>query len=73
MYKIEKNIPIGKVEGRTKYPFARMEVGDSFFAKGDKKKVNSVTVAAATFKKNNAGYNFTCRTNNEGVRVWRIA
>jgi hypothetical protein len=29
-YKIEKNVPIPKGYARTKYPFSKMEVGDSF-------------------------------------------
>jgi len=72
MYKIEKNIPIGQIH-LNGYPFAKMEIGDSFFVKGDKKKINAVTVSTSTYKKKNAGTNFTCRTNEDGVRVWRIA
>ena len=72
MYKIEKNIPIGVVN-QTKYPFSKMEVGDSFFVKGDKKKITAVTVAATTYKKNTEGTNFISRRNESGVRVWRTA
>jgi hypothetical protein len=50
-----------------------MAVGDSFFVKGDSKKVNAVTVYTSGYKKKNPGKNFTCRTNADGIRVWRIA
>jgi len=72
MYKIEKNIPIG-FSKKLKYPFNQMKVGDSFFVKGDKKQANAVTVYATTYKKNNAGTNFTCRSTEDGIRVWRTA
>lgn len=29
-FKIEKNIPIASRAGKSKYPFAEMEIGDSF-------------------------------------------
>lgn len=35
--RIEKNIPMPVVKKQNKYPFAEMEVGDSFFVKGVKK------------------------------------
>jgi hypothetical protein len=71
MYKIEKNIPIGYAN-KPMYPFDKMEVGDSFFVKGDKKKANSVGVAVSGYKKRTPGVYFTCRVSNEGIRVWRI-
>jgi hypothetical protein len=72
MYKIEKNIPVG-YETKPAYPFEKMNVGDSFFVKGDKKKINSVGVAVSGYKKKTPGVNFTCRASNDGIRVWRIA
>jgi hypothetical protein len=72
MYKIEKNIPIGFIK-QPKYPFSKMIVGDSFFVKGDKKKINAVTVSASSYKKNTPGTNFTSRCTEGGIRVWRIA
>jgi len=72
MYKIEKNIPVGQIN-TSGYPFSKMEIGDSFFVKGDKKKINAVTVSTSTYKKKNVGKNFTSRTNEEGIRVWRTA
>lgn len=73
MIKIEKNIPIhekGKGIGRckTKYPFAQMEVGDSFFYVG---KRMLVAQAACRFGKRNS-MRFTTREENDGVRCWRV-
>lgn len=72
MYKIEKNIPVGMTNERSVYPFSIMEVGDSFFVKGDKKKVTAVSVAINYYKKSHKNTNFTLRSTAEGARVWRI-
>lgn len=72
MYKIEKNVPIAKLASKKpKYPFEQMEVNDSFFVKGDKKKKAAVCVAIYYYKKENPDVKFCTRTNDEGIRVWR--
>ncbi len=50
-YKIEKNIPITRlhIERGSKYPFEKMEVGDSFKVTGGKGRAASVRTAASTF------------------------
>ena len=64
-FKIEKNIPApGR---RAKYPFAEMEVGDSFEAPESAK---LRTAAYNAGKK--SGRKFTCRTHDGALRVWRI-
>ena len=74
MYKIEKNIPVAKLKtSKPKYPFAEMEVGDSFFVKGNDKKKQSVAVAVHYYKVSNQDKKFCTRTNEEGIRVWRTA
>lgn len=73
MYKIEKGIPVGVVSTKNKYPFDQMEVGDSFYVKGDQKKKVAVGVAVTYYKKFHANKKFTCRTSSEGIRVWRTA
>lgn len=69
---IEKGIPIPN-DGRgriPKYPWNEMEVGDSFFAAGmTTKELGSSLVGA----RKRTGKNFTSRTVEGGVRVWRIA
>lgn len=78
MYQIESNIPVpdkgrGGAGRHPKYPFARLSVGDSFFAAGttaqEKTRVES---AARSFGVDN-GVKFTTQRSPDGVRVWRIA
>jgi hypothetical protein len=71
MYKVEKNVPIppkGRTIGPYKYPFAYMEVGDSFFVKNGNPKRISVSCRGYTIRKSGK---FCCRTVPGGVRVWR--
>jgi hypothetical protein len=72
MYKVEKNIPVppkSRGTGSYKYPFAYMEVGDSFFVKNGNSKRISVSCRGYAIRK---GGKFSCRTLPGGVRVWRI-
>lgn len=77
MYKIEKGIPIPEGCGRwgnAKYPWERMEVGDSFFVPGR-------AAADMSGARQNAAKRFgrAYGTKNEtkdgvrGVRVWRVS
>ena len=73
MTKIDKDIPIPKISGRTgcppKYPFRMMEVGDSFFIAGKSATISGLFLRYMPRK-------FTCRSVVEndisGVRIWRI-
>ncbi len=78
MYKIEKDIKISP-RGHQKYPFATMEIGDSFFAPRDEKR--SLAFLANSIKGACRGTRFSekdfvTRTikdePNPGVRCWRI-
>lgn len=70
--KIDKNVPIPeRMYGGnwSKYPFRRLEIGDSLFVDGKTAAQFGGTVShwkAAT------GFKFTCRTVDGGCRVWRI-
>lgn len=68
MYKIEKNIPYPVRGLKTKYPFAQMEIGDSFVATAHR---NSVAVAAIRYGKK-TGARFTVSTHGGVVRCWRV-
>ena len=88
-FMIDEGIPIPPKHGggstrQPKYPFAQMEVGDSFaIPLGDKKVKGTYTSAmrlrsaATNFKRRNDDntWDFTVRTLvEEGlVRIWRIA
>ena len=73
MIKIDKNVPLPNPDGfQGKYPWRKMEVGDSFFVVG--KKTNSLTGCA--YKLKELGMRFAFRTVTEdgvkGVRAWRV-
>ena len=69
---IEKNIPIPCTSGRgrkTEYHLPEMEVGDSFFVKGE----NSKYLAKIFYQRKKMNYKLTARTYPDGVRIWRKA
>jgi hypothetical protein len=73
MYEIEKGIPVpidGEMRAR-KYPFATMEIGDSFYVGSEK---TLAVVQSATYAAQKAlQRSFRARREGEGTRVWRIA
>ena len=74
MIKIETGIPIPTRDDgkRPSYPFREMNVGDSFTAARDVQ--IKVIGAAKVFKHRNPGWDFAKRrTEDGGVRIWRIA
>ena len=73
MFEIEKHIPIPEHTGsgaRPKYPFADMEVGDSFFAPN---MTARSLINASQWHANKTGKKFTCSTVEGGARCWRVA
>ena len=71
MIKIEKDVPIPlRPRGKpSKYPWADMEPGDSFFVPGVLPAKISGSVGAA---RNRHGFRLTMRAENGGTRVWRL-
>ena len=69
MYKIDKNIPLPK--RIAKYPFADMDVGDSFFAKD--KSCGTLYAASIKFRRDNKlDWKFTIQPEGTGARIWRV-
>jgi hypothetical protein len=71
-YRVEKGIPLPprKTSGsyRSKYPFTRMAIGDSFVV------ADSATAkirTAASWAAIRHGMKFSCRKTDDGIRVWR--
>jgi hypothetical protein len=65
--RIDKNIPLPK-----RFPFDRMEVGDSFAVPPDVKR-STISVAAKRFGVE-SGWKFTVRQMpNRSLRCWRVA
>ena len=65
---VEKSVPLP--EGKKRYPYKEMEVGDSFFVGDGKLQV----VCNANYRASKRlGMQFIARKEVEGVRVWRTA
>jgi hypothetical protein len=82
VFRIQKHIPIAgtyrSLGPHLRYPFAEMEIGESFEIKVNtkeiKKKVSNLSSACASYvkSKNNAAKFTVRRTSNDSIRVWRI-
>ena len=73
MYKIEKKVPIECQTRKTPFPFASLEIGDSFFVPAQD--FNRRKVSNDVFYRNSTdgGKRYVTRTVEGGVRVWRVA
>lgn len=69
MIKIDKNVPLPKMQSHAKYPFMNMDIGESFFVNKDI--VTEVRNAAHMIGKRK-GLKFTVRKISEGYRCWRV-
>lgn len=73
MISIEQNVPLPvnlRNLNNLKYPWADMQIGDSFFVPG----ITSAPIQSAkTYAQRKFGRVFTARSVKDGVRVWRIA
>lgn len=79
LFRIDKNLPIPNPTGQGRhsiYPFARMEVGDSFLVPPSmcppRTGLNGARRSVSMYAKRH-GTKFTCRKTPDGLRVWRIA
>lgn len=72
MYEIETGVQIIRAKNAkgSKYPFNKMKVGDSFFAKNVKQSV--ISSAVNSFKRYHESQGFIVRSVEGGVRCWRI-
>lgn len=69
MYPIERDIELPM--GRTRYPFAEMNVGDSFLVQ-TRKKGHSARIASIRFVKvHQPTWEFSLRRVEGGWRLWR--
>ena len=65
---VEKSVPLP--EGKKRYPYASMDVGDSFFVGDGKLQV----VCNANYRASKRlGMQFIARKEAQGVRVWRVS
>lgn len=75
-YRIENNVPIPKPgQGRAKYPWAVLEIGQSFIVPCEEwereQTMNSLTSCRNNAQRGNK--RFALRNVKDGVRVWRVA
>lgn len=67
--KIDKGVPVPDRAERHRYPFRRMEVGDSFVVDISFHRVSNAAYSYG-YK---TGKQFTVRHTASGTRVWRVA
>ena len=67
---VEHNVPLPEFNRAQKYPWRDMQVGDSFLVVGKRK---ASFAPYAREKGKSLGFDFRCRDEESGVRVWRTA
>jgi len=67
-FKIEKGVPF--VDSHKTYPFAEMDVGDSFLVPHNTAPKAQPAASAYGYKH---GKKFATRNTADGLRIWRIA
>lgn len=72
-YKITKKVPLPK-RTKNRYPFRKMDVGDSFLVTfDDAVNINTVRSAASHFARRTGLARFTVSVEENGLRVFRVA
>jgi len=67
---LEQGIPIPKKTRSAKYPFNRMEIGQSVFFAGET--TDSKPYRAAKAFESRRGWKFVIRCTDGGLRIWRV-
>ena len=69
-FTIEKNVPFKlPLKETTHYPFAKMELGDSF---SFDKEYHTKVSAASQYYKHKLNFKFAIRKDGFGFRIWRV-
>lgn len=69
MYNVESGVEVPKVRRKHLFPYAQMNVGDSFFVEG------MPIGAMCNYNKRNGlklQMKFIAKRDGEGVRIWRV-
>ena len=75
MPEIEKGVPLPKKGSHskgTKYPFAKMAIGDSVFFANEPAGANSLPAIGARMYAKASSKKFVSRKMDGGVRIWRM-
>lgn len=67
--KIDKNIPVPKSK---KYPWDKMEVGDSIYIDSRAMGKSAATCFNIYIKRNKLDWKYKSRTEGNGTRIWRV-
>lgn len=73
MTKIEKGVPLQNHQSKKKYPFAKMQIGDSFFFEELPEVESAQNAGKGYANRHNPGFKMTRRKVEGGYRLWRIA
>ena len=69
MFDVQANVPLPKRTKSSKYPWAQMDVFDSFLVPdGNIKSLRTTAYAAGK----RMGMKFTASRDGDGVRIWRV-
>ena len=70
MYEIQKGIAVPEIESGPKYPFSKMEIGDSFAIHS--RNVAKVKGGAYAYTKKNPSVKFSILPHDKAYRCWRV-
>ena len=71
--KVEKGVEMPKRKRESKYPWAKLKVGDSFYVESANVTSNGMYSCVSTYnKKVKKPIKISVRKEGEGIRVWRI-
>lgn len=73
MTDIESGIPVEKYRAKKKYPFSKMEIGDSFFFVELPEVESAQNAGKGYANRHNPDFRMTRRKVEGGYRLWRIA
>lgn len=68
---IETGVPL-PISGVAKFPFDRMQIGDSILVEVGQVKPSQLTTLASAANQRYAPKKFTARRQPNGYRIWRI-
>lgn len=70
MFKLTRDISVSRKGTNAKYPFAEMEIGESFYMPDPQ--ARAAARSAHQYSARNPGYKFNTRKDESGIRIWRV-
>lgn len=72
VFTIDKDVPIPTGTALDRFPFSKMEIGDSFFVPKDDISENTVRAYVSRYSKDRDDVAYKVGVVEGGVRVWRV-